>query len=1021
MSPLKDPKSSKVFWKSENDLAQTDAFVEQVHREFPEGASEFTDPVSRRKFLKIMGASAALAGLTGCDSIRRPVQTIRPYAKRPETVLPGNATYYATSLATGDSVVGVLVASHEGRPTKIEGNPLHSMSNGKTNAWQQADILNLYDPDRLQTISYKGKSSSWDAFKASYKILAASHAKANGAGLGIVFSHQPSPSLYRMLGKIQQRFPKAVIAGFDPINADNQLVGIDNVTGQRLTPVYRMDKADVIVSFGRDFLGTAQDSVKHSQQFSTRRDPEAGTMNRLYMFESAHTLTGGKADHRFRVKSSEITATIASVFQALVSARLISSASLPSGLLNQVKTLAKHSSVSADVVKAIVSDLRKARRRNLILVDDALPAIAHSLAYIMNEGNATIAYRNTNFSSFRFTSGTNTSRLSSITDQLNKKKISTLIVLGGNPAYQSPEFATAMDNADVVIAHSTETNQTTEAAHWVLPASHSLEAWGDLVASDGSASLVQPLIRPLYASKSAIEVAALLANRSDNGYRQVRDTWRSKRRSESDWKDWLHNGVISRPDRSAQTPRVFNNGIVSSARDYAKRIKPLTAEDIEVVLSTDSSVYDGRYSNNGWLQEMPDPITKLTWDNAALVSPRTAKRLGLSNDKMIELKHGDQKVKTAVFVVPGMADNSISLSLGYGKATDGRVGNGTGFDAYKLLQNGERIVPSVTTIQTFDTYALSSTQDHMSLEGRPLFQEESLDGYKKQPDFAKHAEEVPHTHSSWEEKKYDTGYQWGMSIDLSKCTGCNACVIGCQAENNIPIVGKEEVANGREMHWIRVDRYFEGEADDASLVQQPVTCLQCENAPCEQVCPVAATVHSDEGLNDMVYNRCVGTRYCSDNCPAKVRRFNFFDYHQRNPQAVNKEKTHLFDYFKEPAKQTQMQFNPDVTVRMRGVMEKCTYCVQRINQVKATAANQNRTIKDGEVQTACQQACPANAITFGNIRDKDSEVSKRKKEARDYEILRTIHLKARTTYLASITNPNPALVQSTHKGHDYDH
>ncbi|NQY74232.1 MAG: 4Fe-4S dicluster domain-containing protein, partial [Candidatus Margulisbacteria bacterium] len=553
---------------------------------------------------------------------------------------------------------------------------------------------------------------------------------------------------------------------------------------------------------------------------------------------------------------------------------------------------------------------------------------------------------------------------------------------------------------------------------WVIPKTHFLESWGDQTALSGVVGLMQPLINPMYDSTSSLEILSKLLGESKKELTIVRDTWRN-RKTFINWKEWLHNGIIS-----GYTLKVAPKTTYTRFQNIlAKQVKAKSRFDTQIELNfvPDNSVYDGRFINNAWLQELPDPITKLTWDNAALISPKTAKEMGVKTKDLVSIHVKEHTQNFPVFVLPGHAEGCISLSMGYGQKTVGRIGEESGFDAFVLQSIDDNPVKSDRTVPLGKDYPLATTQDHFSLEDRPIYRQTDLESYKKNPNFATEMVKVPHPRSSWEERPYDTGYQWGLSIDLNKCTGCNACIMGCQSENNIPIVGKKEVLNGREMHWIRLDRYFSGDDFNPLLVHQPMTCLQCENAPCEQVCPVAATTHSKEGLNDMTYNRCIGTRYCANNCPAKVRRFNFFDYHQTNPQSIKKDRKHFFDLIREPDKTLQKQFNPNVTVRMRGIMEKCTYCVQRINEAKSDAKNETRLVRDGEIQTACQQACPADAIVFGNILDKKSKIYKLRSKQRTFSILEDLQLKPRTTYMASIRNPHPSFVTSNTVEHHYEH
>lgn len=995
--------------------------------EFKPGADEFTDPVSRRHFLKIMGASMALAGLTGCTAIRKPVQTIRPYAKRPEHVLPGKATYYASSLSLGEHVTGILGATHSGRPTKLEGNPLHSGSLGALSMHQQAAILDLYDPDRLTAPQHAGSVSTWAEFEAAYQQWIPALRKSNGKGLVIVSEQQASPTFFRLIQRIQKQFPQAMITTYEALAADSQREGLYQATRRHVTPVYELDKADVIVSIESDFLGVDPQSVRYSREFAAKRSPES-PMNRLYMVEAGRSITGAKADHRFALKSTLAGLFFYRLVWALIQARVVA---VPSVYQSAIKTAAAQADKRipgvSESVAAIVDDIRHHRTKSVLMIGDAMPESVHGLAHIVNQSLRSKAYgvRARNFANIGMNQATSQDQIQRVVERLNTGDVEALVLVGGNPVYTVPQalnFEGAMKKAKQCVHITPLANETSAHSQWVLPLSHALESWGDLMAAyDGAISVVQPLIRPMYDTKSAIECLAILAGVAANGYRQVRQTWRSQWGNfEQTWRQWLHDGVKA-GKANRVLPAIVDGGLSRSVRADVARYKGQHPDAIELVLRPDYTVYDGRFSNNGWLQEAPDPVTKLTWDNALLMSVSLADALGIANESLVDVGvPNGPTVRVPAYRIPGIADNSLSLALGYGKQSQNRIESGIGFNAY-TLRPVDACCVAVDLTQTFETYPLSNAQEQLSMEGRPLMQKATLATYKKHPDFAQHAEHVLHEKSSWEEYKYDTGNQWGMAIDLSKCTGCNACVIACQAENNIPIVGKDEIRNGRDMHWIRVDRYFDevskDDATDSGFVQQPVTCLHCENAPCEQVCPVAATVHDEEGINNMVYNRCIGTRYCANNCPVKVRRFNFFDYHQRHVHAVKKNSTHVFELFKEPAKQLQMQFNPDVTVRMRGVMEKCTYCLQRIKRVGIDAKNAGRAIQDGEVQTACQQSCPADAISFGNILDESSRVYKDRHSKRNYELLRTLRLKSRTTYLAAIRNANSELVKSSGDAH----
>ena len=1030
MSQVK--KNLKSYWRSFAEKNKTDDFVRFQEREFQEGASELGEPISRRQFLKLMGASAALAGVTGC-AVRKPTTKIRPYAKTPEKHVVGRSTYYATSMQIGEDVSGILVETHEGRPTKLEGNPQHPNSKGALSAQQQASILDLYDTDRIQVPMKDQKESSWEAFDAWLGKEKVRWDKSRGRGLGLLLQDEKSPTFYATLNAFESRYPKAKVYRYEPINSDNQKKGLEDVTGRLLQTRYAFDKSNVILSLDADFLGLEPDSVRASSEFASRRNAD-GKMNRLYVIEGRYSITGSKADHRYRVKPTQIEPVAWLVMSQLLSH--FGNGNLPSRITSAIHKAAViyRGVLPKKTVKAIAEDLIKNRRRSLVVAGSSQPDSLHSLVYLMNDvlqnNGKTVEYRELGFQDYAITRSSSVESISSLAKDVRSGRVKSLVVLGGDPAFNAPadlEFETLVKKIQRLVVVAQRPNQTTDQADWVVPESHVLESWGDLRTNEGVVSLVQPVIQPLYESQSKLEVLQRLVGEAQSGYDLVRSYWRRQngaKRFESSWRTWLHNGLVkSRRVPKINTTVTISNRFLSHFSRYSLGHRKAN-EGLSVSFIPSASLFDGRFANNGWLQELPDPITKLTWDNAALMSRKTAKKLGVSfydtlDNKLVE-HEGDiielfvdkDSVSLPVMVVPGHADDSITISMGYGHS-HGAIASKVGFNVFPLRTTKSfHTIPNVSIKKTGETYKLATTQNHGSMEGRPIVREATLQEYKENPNFANEVVPVPHQKSLWEERPFDKGYQWGMSIDLSKCTGCNACVIACQSENNIPVVGKERVLEGREMHWIRIDRYFEGE-DEPSVLSQPVTCLQCENAPCEQVCPVAATVHSEEGLNDMVYNRCIGTRYCSNNCPVKVRRFNFFDYHQRDPQAVKKKRVHLFDYMKEPNEQRQKQFNPDVTVRMRGVMEKCTYCVQRISEAKSVAKIEDRKLKDGDILTACQQTCPSNAIVFGDINNPESEVAKLRKRQQNYQVLEDLHLKARTTYMALIKNPNPKLVTAS--------
>ena len=996
-------------WRSYDELDQTLEHKRFKENEFQKDASVLEDAVSRRDFIKVMGASVALAGVSGCNlNVRRPVQKITPYAQQPEHVVPGKAAYYATTYVAGKEVVGLIAESHEGRPTKIEGNPDHPESMGGSSRFQQASVLDLYDPDRLKTVETDGHAVEVSEFDAFVSNLRTQLKSTKGAETAIVLPDLVSPTAYRLLKKLTVQFPKLGLHRYEPINTDNESEALKRLLGKSVSAQVDYKKADRVISFDADFLGAGTSQVKDTRLFMTRRTPERA-MNRLYVFEPHFTMTGTKADHRYAVKASEIKATLVNFAKALK----LNGLSFTPDVANLLDTTRTTHAVDQTILTKIAKDVIQNKRATAIVVGARQEPAVHALAFAINRALETraVSYHKIPFATQPFNSKSSEDSLASLVKSIKADKVKNLFILDSDPLFTSSsltkELLSKVKQTIVLASHKTK---TAEAANWVVPLSHYLESWGDAQTSTGLFSLVQPLIRPLYESLTIIEVLARLVGGSTNGYAQVRQTFRESIPvgTEKAWVTALNKGAGTSWENKTRALTV-KAGALSSLFGESADTKP----GLEVAFQPSYALYDGRFANNGWLQECPDPITKLTWDNAALINKKTAQKLKLSRHDKVQLSLNGATVESVIFIVPGHADDAITLQAGFGNPI-GRVADGAGFDVYALTSSkGLSTIGTTTLIKQKGKYELATTQEHGSMEGRPIYRQEALENFKKVPDFASNGEPHPPLDSLYEEIKYDTGNQWGMAIDLNKCSGCNACLVGCQSENNIPIVGKKEVQNGREMHWIRIDRYFEGEDENIKVLEQPMTCLHCENAPCEQVCPVAATVHSKEGTNDMTYNRCVGTRYCADNCPTKVRRFNFFDYHQRNPQSVTKTREHLFDYMKEPDTQVQKQFNPNVTVRMRGVMEKCTYCIQRISNVKVKAKNENRRIGDNEIKSACQQACPGDAIVFGDINNRFSKVAKLKKRQLNYNILEQLHLKARTSYIASVTNPNSELVSVT--------
>jgi len=961
------------YWRSLEELAGSDEFQDMLHREFPKGASEWLDDFSRRGFLKTMGASLALAGLTGCT--RMPITEIVPYVRQPENVVPGRPMFYATAFTLGGYASPILVESHLFRPTKVEGNPQHPASLGGTDVYAQASLLDLYDPDRAQNVTYLGDVRSWNAFMESVRGPMSVQKSMAGGGVRVLTQTVTSPTLAAQIHSYLEANPMAKWHVYEPINRDNVVEGAKLAFGEPVETRYDLSKADVIVSLDADFLYAGfPGSARYTRDFAARRNPDAN-MNRLYVVESTPSSTGMKADHRISVKASMVGAFAA--------------------------VLAQNGEVPAEyaqVVEAIVSDLQAHRGSSVVIVGDHQPPAVHAIAHHLNDALDNVGQTVFYTDPVDANPVDRNQSLHTLTEDIRAGKVDLLLILGGNPAYDAPaelEFASALKSnaVNLKVFLGSHRNETAELCQWHVPEAHYLESWSDARAYDGTASIVQPLIEPLYGGKTAHEIITILAGQSGfTGHDLVQAYWQ-KQHSGADfdafWRKSLHDGFVAGTTYAPKTVALKAASFPAS--------QPVSGGDYELNFRRDPSIYDGRFSNNGWLQELPKPLTKLTWDNPIMIGPAMAERLKLNFKDVAELEFNGKKVKGAVWVQAGHPDNSITVFLGYGRTRAGRVGTGTGFDVYPMrtsqapwFADGAKLRP------TGDTYQLASTQGYQTMEtpdggNRPLVQQRSLEEYKKEPNFAKEGE-PPADLTLYKPFDYSKEtYSWGMAIDLNSCVGCNNCIVACQSENNIAVVGKEQTLKGRHMHWLRVDAYYNGPRDNPKGFFQPVPCMQCENAPCELVCPVQATIHSSEGLNDMVYNRCVGTRYCSNNCPYKVRRFNFL----------------LFQDWETP--QFKLMRNPDVTVRSRGVMEKCTYCVQRINERRIDAERVDTTIKEDDLQTACQQSCPANAIVFGNLNDPNSQVNKWKAQARNYSLLGELNTRPRTTYLAEVRNPNPEL------------
>lgn len=980
------PKTGPKYWRSLDQAANAPEFQQWVQREFPSTAAEMLDGNSRRTILKLMAASFGMAGLVACS---RPEVRFAPQARGQEDYVPGAPYNYTTAIVINGQATGLVIKTYDGRPVKVEGNPDHPSSQGAATALMQASVLDIYDPDRSKLVVNAQKDSTWEAFSTA----AAALNLGDGAGLRVLSETVASPTLESLRGQLLAKYPAARWVEFDGVSRENARQGAVLAFGQALSAHPQYDKARVVLALDHDFLGLDTASPEATKMFSKRRRVEAeediARLSRLYVVESQFSLTGANAEHRLRAKGGEVRQFAVDLLAGLTAA--------PSAGNDK----------RSQFLAAVVKDLKSAGKEAMVVAGHRQPAVVHALAHQINQ------VLGANGNTVTFTSAARPERvdagiegLKTLTGAMNAGQVNAIIIVGGNPAYTAPadlQFASALAKVANSIHLGLHVNETASAAKWHLPEAHYLEAWGDARTTSGVTAIQQPMIEPLYGGKSAIELIAQLAGSAEKrGYDIVKKFWLAQV-NEGAWRKALNDGVIG--SAAASVSPAVNAAAITAAVSAAPAA---AAGGIEVAFVPGSATWDGAYTNNAWMMETPDPMTKLVWDNAALVSPKMARDQQLVNGDMITLSQGNYKVEAAVMIQPGQSDGTVVLSLGYGRTRAGSVGNGVGFNA-NLIRTSDNFwyASGFALAKTGASHILATTQEHGTMvepeelggNTRPVFRETSIAEYRKEPGVIKEMVEVPELESIHPPvADYSSGYQWGMAIDLGACTGCNACVVACQAENNTPVVGKDQVLRGREMHWLRIDRYYVGDEEDPRAVEQPIPCMQCENAPCEYVCPVAATTHSPEGLNDMAYNRCVGTRYCANNCPYKVRHFNFLNFHKEMPDIM------------------AMVHNPEVTVRMRGIMEKCTYCVQRIQNAKITAKADGRQkegtpreLKDGDVVTACQQTCPADAIAFGNINDPSSRVAKLKKQERNYGLLEELQVRPRTTYLGRLRNVNPEL------------
>jgi len=1010
--------SGKRYWRTVDELADTPEFQDSLRREFPQHASEWVDSVSRRGFMKLMGASIALAGLTGCT--KEPDQPIYPYVKQPEDLILGRPVYFATAHPFPMGSIPLLVKTDAYRPIKVDGNPDHPMNHGTSDAMTQGTLLGLYDPDRSRRVLYRGENRDFANFFAEFDAMLQSKVATGGEGLYILSSTVISPTLAAQWKSASAKYPKARWFQYEPVNRDSARIASRQAFGGFYDAQYKLDAADVIVSLDADFLSGIQHPgfLKLAADYAQRRSLQPGVpMNRMYSVESTPSTTGFKADHRLKMRASQMEA-----FAYALAASLGAGSAVPGAVWTDEQTA---------YLNAAAKDLKANAGKCVVIPGEQATPGVHLAAIAINQalGNVgkTLVYTET----VQPMPTVQMEDIQQLVADLNAGKVDWLVMLDANPVYGAPadlNFQKAMGHAKTAVHLGLYPDETAQICDWHINGAHYLESWSDVRAYDGTVSVVQPMIAPLYGGKSAHDIVQLMLDNPEiSAMQAVQQTWKDSltgKAADADapWRKTLHDGWIV---NTAFAPKEL-----SAKNTIAQPSVVADVTAMEVIFRPDPNLYDGRYSNLGWMQELPKPITNLSWDNAALMSMQTMAQLHAVESDVVEIEYQGRKIKASALVVPGHPDQSITVYLGYGRRNAGRVGTGQGFDAFPIRTSTAQLFAVGASVKkTGEIYECAITKSHYidhrglvareygdfhkvddakpyvgphSLEGREaeergIIRVATLEEYKKNPHFATTGDdrEAPSNSTTlfplWD---YSKGYAWALSIDLNSCIGCNACIVSCYAENNIAVVGKEQVKIGRDMQWIRIDTYFEGDLDKPKAYFQPMTCQQCENAPCEQVCPVGATVHTPEGLNTMVYNRCVGTRYCSNNCPYKVRRFNWLLFTDWESESL------------------KLMRNPDVTVRSRGVMEKCTYCVQRIEAAKIRADKENRAVKDGEIVTACQQACPTQAITFGNINDRNSRVSKIKEQTRNYTVLADINTRPRTSYIAGVVNPNPEMMEN---------
>ena len=1010
----------KKIWKSAADRNDAKARAASAAQEFKAGAvgdvvvqtlDESNARLGRRGFL---GFGAATAALVTEACARRPVEKILPYTKAPEYVIPGVANHYATLIDTRGELVGALVESHEGRPTKVEGNADHPTSNGAPDLLMQASVMDLYDPDRSGTARQGGKPVDGKLFDdALADIIKASRAD-GGTKLRVLMRPASSPTVVRLRDSLKDNGLQHVrVHAYAPVSDANVREGAKVSFGQAVTPIYDLQRSRVTLSVDCDFLLTEPGSVRNARSFARGRKlmAPADPMNRLYVVEPGSTVTGGNADHRLRLPARDADAYL----RALASE--LGANGIELGALKAAVAGPKPANIPDKWIKVVAKDLVANKGKCLVIAGRRQPSHVHALVNALNTAldnvGVTVSYA-------PVVDTSDISDLKTLCDDMDAGKVESLLIIGGNPVYDAPgdlAFAGKLAKVKNTLHVSGHFDETSEKCTWHCPMPHELESWGDGRALDGTWSIRQPMIAPLHGGRNEFEIWAMLVGAPPSPYNLVRETFKSSlvasANFEAAWSKALQSGLVDKSNSTQFQASATLDDVATMLGKNKLPTAPIGSGNVELNFASDTRMHDGKHANNPWLQELPDPMTKLVWDNAACISPKTAKALGVASGDMVNLSRGNVTVEIGVWVQPGVADDCVQLSLGWGRTSVGRYGNGRGFDVSPLRSfasmgfvDGAKMTPSGKT------YDLVQTQDHFSMEGRPIALDATLDQYRDNPEFVKYRSPTPKTLPLWDRVQY-TGHKWGMAFDMNACTGCNACVVACTSENNVAFVGKDQVYRGREMHWLRIDRYYsddntygdntvegsDGQQDlpaNPPVMFQPIACVHCEEAPCENVCPVNATAHSPEGLNDMAYNRCIGTRYCGNNCPYKVRRFNFLNWRG--------------EMYGDMPETEKMQFNPNVTVRMRGVMEKCSYCVQRIEEGKIGARRDGRTLGGNDIVSACQQACPSEAIVFGDLNDPNSKVAQWHKTDRAYAVLADIGTHPRTMHLGKVRNPNKEMV-----------